>query len=147
MPMLLVAWGLQAVKNVLLMRFHTHPELVQSGVFLWKLNGTCNCSLQAQTSIKIPWRGCCCIHTFSFDVALISSPLFRTVLKWAQKLKKKSQLPPCAAALGPPGNGTLCLSTRILTPHRIECRRFLKEELAGFLWLIFLPAFQKDDGR
>lgn len=55
MPMLLVAWGLQAIKNVLLMRLHIYPELVQSGVFLWKLNGTGkNCSLEAHTSIKIP---------------------------------------------------------------------------------------------
>lgn len=37
------------------MRLYIHPELVQSGVFLWKLNGTGkNCSLEAHTSIKIP---------------------------------------------------------------------------------------------
>lgn len=45
----------------------------------------------------------------------------------------------------PVGNGALHLSARVFTPHRREWRQFLKEELAGFPWLIFLLAFQKDD--
>lgn len=105
----------------------------------------CKCLLEAQSSINIPWR-CHCTHTFSADVALISSPLFRPALKWAQKLKN-AKYHPCTSSLGPVGNGTRPPPTCQSIYSSQKRKETLFKERAGRSSLTDLPPCLPEEWR